>query len=734
MYQKEAFLNPDPRRSVLQIPHDFQFVALNLPPHLYEFPEGTPDAARREHIKYRLDRMKDRGYAGVVVNADWKNYLEDEEALQRLAWTIDYADSLGLRIWIYDEQYYPTGAAGNLTLRDHPEHNNMCLVCVEKDVTVKHNSGPIRIMSPYGHSGIKYAFAADEAGNRQEVSQWTDPAGNLCWDAPQGKWHLWCFFLRPFYEHALYSQHIRAARRYVNVGDEAAIKRFLEVTYGTYERALGIERMKKVETVFTDEPSYLWHHTYPEGFDPDNNPTTYHSISVTDRPDLEVPDYPFFPWARGIEEAFEKHAGYSLIPHLPELYSHNFEGTGALRRAFAETLGIMFDHAYNDQFLETFAKYGIQYAGHHICEESIEMHPFIYGNFLHNLGRMDIPGCDLLYSAPDRTRHTMAGKFASSAAHHYGKKHTMIEASNMCDEPSAFVNKGGDYDWHSEKDENRFEWDGEGFSVKDIELAMAMLHAMGVDKITSYYGEELFSEEGYKRYLRYTARLGQLLDDGIHESQALVYYPYEQEASLLVEGTYWYPEEARQIKESFHRIHEALLSAQVDFDFINQECLVNYPCANGQILTTCGERPTSIIFPAIPFVDEAVAEWIKAALAAGVRVIVDGERKEIKGLEGVNVEFTAESGLPTSWDLQVENEPLVTVFHRRSDDQDVYLVVNTGKTSISKEASIPAKAGELVVLDLDQGTETALPSRVDGGRRYFTLELPAGEARVIVRS
>ena len=422
-----------------------------------------------------------------------------------------------------------------------------------------------------------------------------------------------------------------------------------------------------------------------------------------------MPDYPFFPWARGIEEAFEKHAGYSLIPHLPDLYSRNFEGTGALRRAFAETMGIMFDHAYNDQFLETFAKYGIQYAGHHICEESIEMHPFIYGNFLHNLGKMDIPGCDLLYSAPNKTRHTMAGKFASSAAHQYGKKHTMIEASNMCDEDQTF-------------------------SVERIELAMAMLHAMGVDKITSYYGEELFSDDGYKRYLRYTARLGQLLDDGIHESQALVYYPYEQEASLLVEGTFSYPEAARQIKESFHRIHEALLSAQVDFDYINQECLLNYPCANGQILTTCGERPTSIVFPTIPFVDEPVAEWIKSALAAGVRVIVEGERTEIKGLEGVNVEFTAESGLPTSWDLQVENEPLMTVFHRRSDDQDVYLVVNTGKTAISKEASIPAKAGELMILELDQGTETALPSRVEGDRRYFALELPAGEARVIVRS
>ena len=105
---------------------------------------------------------------------------------------------------------------------------------------------------------------------------------------------------------------------------------------------------------------------------------------------------------------------------------------------------------------------------------------------------------------------------------------------------------------------------------------------------------------------------------------------------------------------------------------------------------------------------------------------------KIKGLEGIDVEFVAECGLPTSWDLQVENELLLTCLHRTDGLQDIYLLVNTGDTAISKEASIPAKTGELVILDLDKGTETVTASRVDGGRRYFALDLPAGEARVLV--
>ena len=70
----------------------------------------------------------------------------------------------------------------------------------------------------------------------------------------------------------------------------------------------------------------------------------------------------------------------------------------------------------------------------------------------------------------------------------------MIEASNMYDVDSSL-------------------------SVERIELAMAMIYALGVDTITSYYGEELFPEAGYRRFTAYAARLAVLLDGGLHVSQ-----------------------------------------------------------------------------------------------------------------------------------------------------------------------------------------------------------------------
>ena len=707
MYQKNTFQNPDYRRSVLQIVHDFQFVALNLKDDVYEFTPEDSDDVRRAHIRFRLDRLKERGYAGVVMSVDNLHYLEDEEALQRMAWAIDYAYSLGLRIWIYDEQYYPSGDAGGLTLKYHPEHEAMAMCCVEKDMVVKHNSGPIRIMSPYGHSGLKFAFAADEAGNRREVSQWTDPAGNLCWDAPQGKWHLWCFFLRPLYEGSRRHAAGRATRRYPNVADKATIARFLEVTYGPYERVLGDRLKNKVEAIFTDEPIMQIYSPYPKNLDPETFTTHYPSVSIHDKPDLKIPMYPFIPWPRNVEEKFESRCGYALHSVLPEIFSKDVEGTLKARRDLFETLGVMFDEAYNDQFLEKFAQHQLVYSGHHLYEEGFHLHPRLFGDILHNLGRMDIPGCDQLYAAPAKVRNAVACKLGSSAAHLYGKPHVMIEASNMVDADQTF-------------------------SPERIELATAMEHALGVDTITSYYGEELFDESGYSRFAAYTARLGELLDGGTHVSQTLVYYPIEQLTAYSVANMEPVPPQAMEMDNSLHRLTVELLQTQLDFDYINQEKLLECRCENGHILAPGGENPTSILFPPVPFVDDALAKWIEAALAAGVRVIVDGQRMKIKGLEGIDVEFVAECGLPTSWDLQVENELLLTCLHRTDGLQDIYLLVNTGDTAISKEASIPAKTGELVILDLDKGTETVTASRVDGGRRYFALDLPAGEARVLV--
>ena len=707
MYSPASFLHPDPAGGPLQIVHDFQFVALNLKSDLYTFPPEMSQEKRREHVKYRVDRLHDRGYAGIVISVDNKNYLEDEDALKLITYAVDRAAEHGMRVWLYDEQYYPTGAAGGLTLRNHPELEAMALACVEEDAHV--TEAPVRIFSPLGHSGLKFAVAQGADGKRIDVSRWTDPAGNLCWDAPKGDWHIWCFFTRPLYEGTYLPMATRAARRYPSVADERAMARFLEVTYTPYEKAMGDRLGGKVEAIFTDEPHIMHYREYPKDRDPDKSRSNYPSVSMYDRPHIDMPIYPFIPWIYGLEKQFESRNGYPLGPSLPDLFGRDFENTRKLRRDFFGTVNALFDIAYSRQFINKLHSYPMQYSGHWYGEESFHMQPYLYGDLMHHVGQEDIPGSDLLHSAPEQVRHAIALKTVSSAAHQYGKKHCMIEASNMCD-----------------KDQS--------FSVERIELAMAMMYALGIDTITSYYGEELFDEAGYKRFTAYTARLSELMKDGRYAAQALLYHPYEELAAYSTVAKAEPAEQSMALERALHRLNGELLSRQIGFDFINQEMLLQCRFADGKILTPCGETPSILIFPPISFVEAPLARTIAQALKAGVRVLIDGPRRKIEGLDDLpQIEFIEESGLPASDDFVIEGEELLTCYHCAGEKQQVYLLVNTGDQEIRKTVSLPDQGEKLCWLDMDTGSAQTLEAGKEQGRVLANICLPPLTARALVQ-
>jgi hypothetical protein len=273
----------------------------------------------------------------------------------------------------------------------------------------------------------------------------------------------------------------------------------------------------------------------------------------------------------------------------------------------------------------------------------------------------------------------------------------------------------------------------QSFSLRQIELAMAMICALGADIITSYYGEELFGEEEYRRFADYTARLCQTLDGGRHVPQALLYYPFEQMASLTPPQAKQMPKAALELERELIRINEALLSRQVDYDFVNRDLLLKCRFEGGRIITASGEAAASLVFPPVSFVDEEVAGLIGRAAAAGVRVIFGGERRKIRGLDScAGVLFEKECGLPASGDLMVENEPELTYIHKSFERQQVYLLVNTGREDIRKKAGVPAFGKRLLLLDPDRGTCEEAAARIADGRAEFDLILPAMTACMLV--
>ena len=353
----------DRKNGPLQIVHDFKFVALNVKDDYTNLNNLSYDD-KKAAIFARIDKLLANGYGGVVLNVDYNNYLEDEVSFKLLQEVIDYAYSLDMRIWIYDEQYYPSGSAGGLTLKEHPELESVCLGLVCDNYTVQ--GSPIRVPSPYGYSPLKFAIAVPivdgtpDFNNKVNVSKYTDLAGGLCWDAPNGEWRVYSFFLRAMYELTYLPNSLRASRRYLNLLSKEAVEKFVEVTYKNgYEKYLGENFGKKIDAVFTDEPSMFLYRKYQVP----REKTVFHSVSIYDKPNSNITVLPYIDWMVGIEDKFYDRFKYSLVDYLPDMFEAT-ENTARVNADFYRLVTELTENAFISTNKEYLNSKGIKFSGH----------------------------------------------------------------------------------------------------------------------------------------------------------------------------------------------------------------------------------------------------------------------------------------------------------------------------------------------------------------------------------
>jgi len=188
----------------------------------FELWAGTTDEA----IRKRVAQLQEAGVGGLVVNVSLENYLRNDNAWDVLQRGVRIAHEAGLRLWIYDEEGYPSGAAGGLVLEQYP------------------------------------------AGEAQGLIRATDRTGTVTYEVGR------------LYEATHATENFYKDRAYINILDPKAVATFLSVTHEQYARVL--EPISKyIEAFFTDEPSLIsvyvpagggypqtlpWHPRLPEIF------------------------------------------------------------------------------------------------------------------------------------------------------------------------------------------------------------------------------------------------------------------------------------------------------------------------------------------------------------------------------------------------------------------------------------------------------------------------------------
>ncbi len=322
------------------------------------------------------------GLGGLVMNVPFENgYLRNDANWKSFVESVRAAREGGLRVWIYDEQGWPSLSAGGVVLEQDPS-----LECLE----LVHD--PEAAEPFYSRKSYEYTFASMDT--------------------------------------------LRTARRHPNPLDPNAARKFLEVTHQHYCDALGPELYAQVEAFFTDEPTLLGISLLRILM-----PEEREKYGVTDPLDWSKKQLPAIPWRADLEERYKEKYGEELRPNFKSLFGGDAETDRAVRGRFWKLVGELNAESYFGEirrFCENHPN-GPKASGHTLAEESFLLNVPLDGNKLEVLKQFQIPGQDLLTSVPRNQFESnwLTSVFPASAAYLIGERKIMTEISDHIERHAA---------------------------------------------------------------------------------------------------------------------------------------------------------------------------------------------------------------------------------------------------------------------------------------------------------
>ncbi len=324
--------------------------------------EATPEG---------MSKLKELGLGGIVCNVHFSNYMRSEEHWRTLVNAVEACEKAGLVVWIYDEDGYPSGAAGGLVL--------------EKDAKFE-----------------ALALAYDKSS--------TNP-----------------FILRPSYEHTHASNNVYAARRYPNLLDAEAVDYFVKVTHEAYWARLKEHFGRTIQAFFTDEPSLMATNIGRIPADLAKN------VRIADPLDETIKPLASVPWVADLPAKYKERYGEDILAVRKSLFAGNSEADRLVRRQFWGLVTDLLAERYYGRLGRWAAEHKVASSGHLLWEEQVVHAAPLEGNPLKMLMLMDIPGLDMLTSDPEAVIHTgwLTASLPASAAIFNGGRRVMTEVSDF---------------------------------------------------------------------------------------------------------------------------------------------------------------------------------------------------------------------------------------------------------------------------------------------------------------
>lgn len=534
----ERFAEPPPSARILPIIHS---------------QKNTPHEQDKQ-----LASLVARGFGGFAGNVSFDGYVEDETKWPPFLRGVQMAKAAGLSLWLYDERGYPSGSAGDLTLRGHPEWAARGLLVAETNVA---GGAAVSLQMPPGR--LVYAAALPRRNGVIALDEAQDltasvVVGRLSWQAPErckgfqplipghapaDEWFVTLMTDDLIYEGTHAAVSLAYKKPCIDLLTPEPTARFLEVTHDRYAEKMGPDLGSYFVSTFTDEPSLqsFWFRPMP---------------------------WRVLPWSLTLEQEFRKRRGRALRPILPALVADAGPAGAKARHDFWNTIGELVSENYFGQIQAWCRKHNILSGGHLLMEEGLVGHVPLYGNFFQCVRRLDAPSIDCLTSLPHEVPWFVA-RMIGSVADLEERPVTMCEVSD-----------------HSQ----RYRPQGDATPIRivtedEIRGTCNRLAWGGINTLTSYYSFDKLTDEQLRRINAHVGRCQTLLRGGHQVADVAVLYPIESVWRHFVPTYRGASDEpaARHVENVFDGVSSALYSANRDFTYIDAQALLRAQSEGGAL-------------------------------------------------------------------------------------------------------------------------------------------------------
>lgn len=525
-----------------------------------------------EELRRQIRIMKQMGLGGFFMHSRIglaTEYLS-EEWFECIKSCVDEAEKNGINAWLYDEDRWPSGAAGGKVTVDH-QYRQKLLILKEID--------DVNGFEP-GDSTVA-VFAVSEANGVFINSRRLDPGFSP--EAINDNDKVFEFYVRTAANDDWFN-----GQAYLDTLSVEAVKKFIDVTHEKYKQEVGKDFGGPVPGIFTDEPRYSY------AF-------------------LEQEDGCSIAWSTELLKVFKERYGYDLADHLPELF-FDIPGETPLkaRYHYFDCVTFMFVRAFAKQVGDWCEANNLMFTGHLMNEDTLSAQASCVGSCMRFYEYMQIPGMDLL---TEHFRVYDTAKQVSSAARQFDRKWRLTETYGCTGWDFNFAGHKALGDWQVAL----------GINMRAQHLSW---YTMQGEAKRDYPASILHQSpwwEVYSEIENYFARLNLIMSEGREVRDLLVIHPNES-MWLKLKRNWTNDPEINAYNAKLIKLRDSLLKQHLDFDYGDEDILRRYGKVirndNAEAILTLGAAQyKAVLVPELATIRGTTLELLKEFKARGGMVV-----------------------------------------------------------------------------------------------------------------